>query len=68
MQLNTECLILKRVEIPDLDTLIIIYGVQATNTFNPLGAFPDIGYAKDVLQEWLNHWEDEDFGYWAVST
>lgn len=67
MRLYTERLILKPAQLSDLDALFKIYGDPATNTFNPSGPFPDIGYANDVLQEWLNHWKDKSFGYWAVS-
>ncbi|TGC64039.1 GNAT family N-acetyltransferase [Salmonella enterica subsp. enterica serovar Wilhelmsburg] len=68
MALNSQRLLLKPVQQSNLDDLFRIYGDPATNTFNPSGPFPDIHYAESVLKEWLQHWKDNNFGYWAIST
>lgn len=50
----------------DLDAVIRIHADPLTNQFNPSGpASPDI--CAEMLQGWLQHWAEHDFGYWAVA-
>ncbi len=66
MQLYTERLCLRPVRDSDLDELFRIYGDPETNTFNPAGPYPDIGCASVVLTSWIQHWQNEGFGNWAI--
>lgn len=67
MQLHPTRLYLRPVTESDLNDLFRIYGDPATNTFNPAGPYPDIQHAKTVLARWVNHWETQGFGNWAIS-
>ncbi|WP_342324697.1 GNAT family N-acetyltransferase [Kosakonia sp. BYX6] len=67
MRVETKRLCLRPVMASDADDLFKIYGDPATNLFNPAGPYPDIHHAKTVLNRWLNHWENNGFGNWAIS-
>ncbi|MDI6978449.1 GNAT family N-acetyltransferase [Serratia sp. Se-RSBMAAmG] len=67
MMLKTERLLLRPVNREDLDDLFRIYGDPATNTFNPAGPYPDISYARDVLNKWIEHWTTFGFGNLAIA-
>ena len=67
VHVETSRLSLRPVLASDVTDLFRIYGDPATNTFNPAGPYPDIGYAKAVLVRWLDHWHTHGFGNWAIS-
>ncbi len=67
MRLQTNRLYLRPVISSDADDLFKIYGDPATNTFNPAGPYPSIDHAKTVLNSWLDHWQTQGFGNWAIS-
>ncbi|WP_347116162.1 GNAT family N-acetyltransferase [Leclercia sp. S52] len=67
MRVQTNRLYLRPVTSEDVDDLFKIYGDPATNTFNPAGPYPNIDYAKTVLNRWLVHWDTQGFGNWAIS-
>lgn len=67
MELHSERLILRKVKRSDLNDLFRIYGDPATNRFNPAGPHPDIIHSRTVLDGWLEHWQTQGFGNWAVS-
>lgn len=67
MLLTTERLHLRPVMLADTDALFRIYGDPATNLFNPAGPFPDIGYAQQVMTQWLHHWQMNNFGNFAIT-
>jgi len=65
--LHTERLLLRPVRPEDEADLWRIYGDPATNTFNPAGPLRDRQQAHDVLQAWLQGWQDDGFGRWAIA-
>lgn len=67
MSTEAQRLHLRPVMASDLVDLFRIYGDPATNTFNPSGPYPDIHHATTVLNRWLEHWEKNGFGNWAIS-
>lgn len=67
MHTQSERLAMRPVTASDVDDLFRIYGDPATNTFNPAGPYPDIAHARTVLARWINHWEENAFGNWAIS-
>lgn len=67
LRIETPRLSLRPVSPSNADDLFKIYGDPATNTFNPAGPYPDIDYAKTVLNRWLTHWQTHGFGNWAIS-
>lgn len=67
MRIQTNRLYLRPVISSDADDLFKIYGDPATNTFNPAGPYPNIDHAKTVLNSWLDHWQTQGFGNWAIS-
>ncbi len=67
MLIETKRLHLRPVVASDVADLFKIYGDPATNIFNPAGPYPDIHYAKNVLERWIDHWENSGFGNWTIS-
>lgn len=65
--LQSERLLLRPVLPADEADLFRIYGDPATNTFNPAGPLRDRQQAHDVLQAWLQGWQDDGFGRWAIA-
>lgn len=67
MIIETKRLCLRPVKASDVTDLFKIYGDPATNAFNPAGPYPDIDYAKLVLDRWIIHWKNNEFGNWAIA-
>ncbi|MBK5418082.1 GNAT family N-acetyltransferase [Pseudomonas sp. TH31] len=68
MHRTTARLILRPPNAEDLTRLFDIYGDPATNQFNPAGPLADTRQAEVLLNGWLNHWNDNGYGQWAIST
>lgn len=67
MNISTPRLLLRRPKPEDLATLFAIYGDPATNKFNPDGPFRDLRHTEEKLSQWLEHWQMNGFGMWAIS-
>jgi len=65
--LKTKRLYLRPVMPADTADLFKIYGDPATNMFNPAGSHPDVHHAERVMKRWIDHWEINGFGNWAIS-
>lgn len=50
----------------DLEAVFRIHGDPRTNVHNPAGPDPDRTASEARLQEWLEHWDRHEFGYWVV--
>ena len=50
----------------DLDDVFRIHGDPRTNVHNPAGPDADLAASRRRLDEWLAHWAEHGFGYWAV--
>jgi len=64
---NTSRLILRQPTENDVASLFAIYGDPATNRYNPAGPLADRQQAKSTLDRWLQHWDDHEFGQWAIT-
>jgi RimJ/RimL family protein N-acetyltransferase len=67
VRIETKRLILRKPELSDLDVAFKIHGDPETNKFNPNGP-ASWKTTQEMLRNWLRHWQDNGFGYWAVST
>lgn len=67
MTLLTERLALRPVCAADAQDLFSIYGNPDTNRFNPSGPYPDLAFTRQVLQNWLDHYQQHGFGRWAIA-
>lgn len=65
---RTERLVLRCPVAGDAASLFAIYGDPGTNVFNPFGPYPDIERARAILVEWVAHWRQHGFGWWAIAT
>lgn len=68
MMITTTRLILRPPKAEDLTRLFAIYGDPATNQFNPAGPLADIHQAETLLEGWLEHWNTNGYGQWAIAT
>lgn len=64
---KTERLLLRPVRPEDEADLFRIYGDPATHTFNPAGPMRDRQQAHSELRNWLQGWQDDSFGRWAIA-
>ncbi|UWX96888.1 GNAT family N-acetyltransferase [Arthrobacter zhaoxinii] len=62
---STERLLLRRLERADYDAAVRIHTDLRTNRHNP--HTPTVESAARSLQDFLDHWDREGFGYWAVA-
>ncbi len=62
-EVYTERLILRRLRAGDAPALFAVDGDPATHRYNPTGPDPDIAASEKRLRDWLQHWEDEGYGY-----
>lgn len=62
----TKRTVLRPPTIDDLDSVYRIHSDPETNKFNPRGPDRNIGASEARLREWIEHWEENGFGYWAV--
>lgn len=68
MMTTTTQLILRPAKADDLARLFAIYGDPETNQFNPAGPLADIHQAETLLEGWLEHWNANGYGQWAIAT
>src|SRR5215469_6324787 len=64
---RTERLGLRRPTGADAPAMFAIHGDPSTNRYNPHGPDPDFATSEEVLRQWLRQWDDDGFGYWAVT-
>lgn len=63
---STDRLILRPPELSDQAACFAIHADPMTNRFNPHG--PATSDSSDaMLREWIAHWEQSGFGYWAIA-
>ncbi len=63
---RTDRVLLRPPTASDLDAAFEIHGDPATNRYNPAGPHRDVARSEAQLAEWLEHWGEHGFGYWAV--
>lgn len=65
--MRTERLVLRRPSSDDAAAMFAIHGDPATNQYNPHGPDPDLATSEETLGQWLQQWENDGYGYWAVT-
>jgi RimJ/RimL family protein N-acetyltransferase len=68
MIVHTDRLVLRPVHRDDVERLWAIHGDPETNRYNPAGPLPSRAAAEELLRQWESHWQEHDFGYWAIAT
>ena len=64
---HTGRLVLRRVRLEDGAAMFAVHGDPATNLHNPSGPDPDRATSDEALRVWLQDWECEGYGYWAIT-
>lgn len=64
---RTERLSLRRPDENDGRAMFRVHGDPKTNRYNPAGPDPDLAASEAALRYWLQQWQDDGFGYWAVA-
>jgi [ribosomal protein S5]-alanine N-acetyltransferase len=63
---QTERLILRTPRNEDIEAVFAIHGDPETNRFNPNGPMKSIDEAIERVEQWLQDWERNGFGYWSI--
>jgi RimJ/RimL family protein N-acetyltransferase len=50
----------------DAKAVFAISGDPATVVHNPSDMLADIAEARELVSRWIQHWQDNGFGYWCV--
>jgi RimJ/RimL family protein N-acetyltransferase len=66
-RVETERLLLRRPRAGDVERVFAIHGDPETNRHNPSGPDADTAASAARLRGWLETWERDGFGYWAVA-
>ena len=66
-EVQTERLVLRRLQAGDGPAMFAIHGDPETNRHNPRGPDPDLSTSEETLRRWLQDWENDGYGYWAVT-
>jgi len=59
-------LVLRRVQKSDGPAFCAVDGDPATHRYTPAGPAPDLASSEQRLHGWLEHWEEEGYGYRAA--
>lgn len=65
--LRTERLGLRRPDANDGPAMFRVHGDPETNRYNPAGPDPDLATSEAALRDWLQQWQVDGYGYWAVT-
>ncbi|MGI4840256.1 MAG: GNAT family N-acetyltransferase [Janthinobacterium lividum] len=63
----SERLMYRRPQALDLQRLFDLYSDPRTQRFNPAGPFKTLTQAKALLETWIEHWDREGYGWWAIA-
>jgi RimJ/RimL family protein N-acetyltransferase len=66
-EIHTERLLLRRPLAEDAVAMFAIHGDPATHKYAPNGPDPDFATSEKELHDWMQQWQDEGYGYWAVT-
>jgi RimJ/RimL family protein N-acetyltransferase len=64
---RTERLALRRPNAGDTIAFFQIDGDPEANRFNPDGPAPDMAASEARLRVWLQQWQEDGYGYWALA-
>ncbi len=65
-EIHTERLLLRRPIAEDAAATFAIHGDPATHKYASHGPDPDLATSEKMLRTWLQQWQDDGYGYWAV--
>ncbi|WP_248730514.1 GNAT family N-acetyltransferase [Pseudomonas sp. MWU13-2517] len=60
-------LIYRQPQPADLQRLFAIFGDPQTNLFNPAGPLASPDAARRLLDQWLEQWATQGYGWWAIA-
>jgi len=60
-------LVLRRPRASDADAMFAIHGDPATHRYSSHDPDPDRATSEATLSSWIQAWDEDGFGYWAVS-
>ena len=66
-EVYTKRLVLRRPTVNDGAAMFRIHGDPATYRYSPRSPDPDQATSEKDLQEWLSYWQDNGYGYWAIT-
>ena len=66
-EVHTKRLVLRRPTTDDGTAMFRIHGDPATYRYSPRSPDPDQATSEKDLQRWILHWQDNGYGYWAVT-
>jgi RimJ/RimL family protein N-acetyltransferase len=64
---RTERLALRRPTAGDAIAFFQVDGDPETNRFSPNGPATDLAASEERLREWLQQWQEDGLGYWALA-
>lgn len=64
---RTERLVLRRPRPEDGPAMFAIHGDPETFRYSPRSPDPDLSTSEKDLRRWLRIWENDGYGYWAVT-
>jgi RimJ/RimL family protein N-acetyltransferase len=66
-EVRTDRLILRRLRPDEGPAVFRVLGDPETNRHNPHGPDPDLATSEETLRRWLLQWQEDGYGYWAVT-
>ncbi len=66
-EVATSRLVLRRLQATDGPAMFAVHGDPATHLYSSMDPDPDLATSEEALREWMQHWDDYGFGYWAVT-
>jgi ribosomal-protein-alanine N-acetyltransferase len=66
-EVRTERLVLRRLQSGDGPAMFAIHGDPETFRYSPRSPDPDLSTSEKDLRRWLRGWENDGYGYWAVT-
>ncbi|MFV1944075.1 GNAT family N-acetyltransferase [Pseudomonas luteola] len=67
MPVSSARLTYRKPEPGDAIRLFEIYSDPQTQLFNPTGPMKTMDQAEALLSDWIGHWDQHGFGWWAIS-
>lgn len=66
-EVQTARLALRHPRIEDSAAMFRVHGDPETHRYSPIGPDPDQATSETVLRGWIEQWERDGFGYWAIA-
>lgn len=66
-EIHTERLVLRRPRASDTEAMFAIHGDPETHRYSSHDPDPDRATSEATLRSWMQAWDEDGFGYWAVT-